>query len=394
MKKAFDFCFGHLFCKKTNLFYDHLYDLSEEGATKFLPTIESIHKQQPNPNGWSTGMEDSVLCGSMMLDVVLNMYKIAPSENLRQIAKDIYNGLMLCACVSKEKGFIARSVSPIDKISHYSNSSRDQYTHFVYSMFNYSKSEICECKEREQIALVFKQIADRCERYCTKENDYEFPREDGKKGLCFKMWGEIGFHEYLRLPMFYLATYKVTDEKKYKDLYLKYRDEAIEKSFCVDYENQHAAYPILQMQYSLKFISDNDCEAKERCASLMQNASKSFATKAKEYFRELQKHKDTLCYKYNYWQDEPSVYIGKIGGIDYYNHNQDIYEQNKAYYILRNIADSVAIVALYENADADLLEILQKSCDLIDFSNHYTNAPVYLLNAYFLSKQSKKHLQN
>ena len=50
-------------------------------------------------------MEDSVLCGSMMLDVVLTMYKIAPSEKLRQTAKDIYNGLMLCACVSKEKGF-------------------------------------------------------------------------------------------------------------------------------------------------------------------------------------------------------------------------------------------------------------------------------------------------
>ena len=96
MKKAFDFWIEHLFCKKTNLFYDHLYDLSKDGATKFLPTIESIKRQQPNPNGWSTGMEDSVLCGSMMLDVVLKMYKIAPSENLRQIAKGCisYNPLL------------------------------------------------------------------------------------------------------------------------------------------------------------------------------------------------------------------------------------------------------------------------------------------------------------
>ncbi len=386
MKRAFDFCLEHLFCEKTNLFYDHLYDLSKDGATKFLPSLESIKRQQPNPNGWSTGMEDSVLCGSMMLDVVLKMYNKAPNEKLRQTAKNIYNGLMLCATVSKEEGFIARSVSPIDKISHYSNSSRDQYTHFVYSMFNYSKSEICECEQREQIARIFTQIADRCEKYCTRENDYEFPREDGKTGLCFKMWGEICPHEYLRLPMFYLAAYKVTENEKYKDLYLKYRDEAIEKSFGIDYENQHAAYPILQMQYSLKFISDNDCEVKEKCQSLMQKASECFAKKANEYFSDLQKHKDTLCYKYNYWQDEPSVYIGKIGGIDYYNHNQDIYKQNKAYYLLRNIADSVAVVALFKNANADLLEILQKSCDLIDFSNHYTNAPVYILNAYYLSK--------
>ncbi len=386
MKKAFDFCFEHLFSDKTNLFYDHLYDLSKDGATKFLPTIESIRRQQPNPNGWSTGMEDSVLCGSMMLDVVLKMYNKTPSENLKQTAKSIYKGLMLCASVSSEKGFIARSVSPIDCVSHYSNSSRDQYTHFIFSMYNYYKSDLCDTSEKAEIEKVFVQIADRCQKYCTAENDYEFPREDKKSGLCFKMWGEIGKHEYLRLPMFYLASYLVSKDEKHKRLYLQYRDEAIEKSFCIDYENEQTAYPILQMQYSLKFIIDNDGEkqVKEKCSRLMQKASDSFATKVNKYFSDLQKHKDTLCYRYNYWQNEPSVYIGKIGGIDYYNHNQDIYEQNKAYYILRNIGDSVAIVALCGNADTQLLDKVKESADTIDFDNHYTNAPIYLLNGYYL----------
>ena len=379
MKNVWDYCFEHLFCYKTNLFYDHLYSHEKDGNICGLPTIEQIKAQIPNPNGWSTGMEDSVICGSMMLDCAI-------IKNDISAIKHIVDGLILCATCSNEKGFIARSVSPIDNKTHYSNSSRDQYTHFIYSLTNLYFSDYCDDETRQKIKETFACVADRMTKYIISENDYEFPREDGKNGLCFKMWGEIGKHEYLRLPMFYL----VSKDEKYKDLYLKYRDEALEKSFGIDYENEQTAYPILQMQYSLKYIYDfdNDATVKSKCKELMESASKVFFKKANEYYKALLDCTDTLNYKYTPFYEQEAVYIGNIGGIEYNNHNQDIYPENKAYYLFRNIGDSVAIVALNDEFDEELVEIIKKSARLIDYDNHYSNAPIYLLNGYYSMKSS------
>jgi len=383
MNSAWNYCFNHLFCDKTNLFYDHLYSHEKHGNISGLPTIEQIKSQIPNPNGWSTGMEDSVICGSMMLDC-------ATAKGEKDNIKRIVDGLILCATCSREKGFIARSVSPIDNKTHYSNSSRDQYTHFIYSLTRFYFSSFCDDEQKRKIKEIFADVADRMTRCVNAENDYEFLREDNKKGLCFKMWGEIGKHEYLRLPMFYLAAFVVSKNEKYKNLYLKYRDEAIEKSFGIDYENEQTAYPVLQMQYSLKYIYDfdNDSNVKSKCKELMKSASDTFSKKVKEYYKSLLDCTDTLSYKYTHFYEQKAVYIGNIGGIEYYNHNQDIYPENKAYYILRNIGDSVATVALNGEFDEDLIKIIKKSARLIDYDNHYSNAPIYLLNGYYSMKSS------
>ena len=281
MDKTWNFAVSLLFCEKTNLFYDHLYNLTSDGAVKGLPTLEQIGAQIPNPNGWSTGMEDSVICGSMMLDCAMKKGEI-------EFAKRIVKGLIACATISDVPGFVARSFSPIDNKTHYSNSSRDQYTHLIYSLTYYYFSTFCDDETKTQIKTIFTQIADRMTECVVKENDYEFLREDGKIGLCFKMWGEVGKHEYLRLPMFYLAAFVVSGDEKYNELYLKYRDEAIEKSFGLEYEKSQTAYPILQMQYSLKFVCDFDENVKDKCQELMSLASNAFAKKANEYFEELQ----------------------------------------------------------------------------------------------------------
>ena len=378
MNKAWNYCFKYLFCDKINLFYDHLYSHEEDGAISGLPSIEQINKQIPNPNGWSTGMEDSVICGSMMLDCAMIKKDV-------DAIKKIVDGLFLCSDCSDEQGFIARSVSPIDKKSHYSNSSRDQYTHFVYSFTHLYFSTICDEVTKQRINQTFIDIATRMEKNVIFENNYEFLREDEKNGLCFKMWGEIGKHEYLRLPMFYLAAFLTSKSEKYKDLYLKYRDEALEKSCGIDYEKEPTAYPILQMQYSLKFIYDfdDDKSTKEKCKKLMEIAQKAFQQKAFEYYNELLKCTDTLSYKYTPFYEQPAVYIGNIGGYEYNNHNQDIYPENKAYYLLRNIGDSVALSASTGIFDKELVEVVEKSASLIDYSNHYSNAPIYLLNGYW-----------
>ena len=84
------------------------------------------------------------------------------------------------------------------------------------------------------------------------------------------------------------------------------------------------------------------------------------------------------------WEKEKGVYVGCFGGIAYYNHNQDIYKENRAYYLIRNIGDAVAIMALTGRYDEKAVGIVVKTANLIDWNNHYNNAPINLLNAFWL----------
>lgn len=307
MKDAWNFVWNYLFSNETNLFYDHMVEMSSDGATKYLPSPELIKRQIPNPNGWSTGMEDSVLCGGMMLDVIIARYKMTKEPEMKTLARKVYKGLELCATVSAEKGFIARSVSPVDKKSHYSNSSRDQYTHFIYSACRYYLSDLCEDTDKSSIRDILVQAAARFETYITPENGYNFPREDNKNGMVFQMWGEIGKHEYLRLPMFYAAAWKIGGENRFKDLYMQYRDEAIEKSFGIEYDSLSTAYPILQMQYSLKFLYDleEDIDFRNKCRKLMDMAAEAFQKKLEEAYCLLTEPacRETVSYRYNPWEN-------------------------------------------------------------------------------------------
>jgi hypothetical protein len=390
MKDAWNFVWNYLFSYETNLFYDHMVEMSSDGATKHLPLPELIKRQIPNPNGWSTGMEDSVLCGGMMLDVIIARYKMTKEPAMKTLARKVYKGLELCATVSAEKGFIARSVSPVDKKSHYSNSSRDQYTHFIYSACRYYLSDLCEDTDKSSIRDILVQAAARFETYVTPENGYNFPREDNKNGMVFQMWGEIGKHEYLRLPMFYAAAWKFGDEKRFKDLYMQYRDEAIEKSFGIAYDSLSTAYPILQMQYSLKFLYDleEDIDFRNKCRKLMDMAAEAFQKKLEEAYCLLTEPacRETVSYRYNPWEKEKGVYLGCFGGIAYYNHNQDIYKENRAYYLIRNIGDAAAIMALAGKHNEKAVGIVERTANLINWNNHYNNAPINLLNAFWLMR--------
>lgn len=70
-------------------------------------------------------MEDSVINNAMMLDTVVSRYLVTKDPALKPYADKLFAGLKLCATVSERSGFIVRSVSPFDGVSHYINSSRD-----------------------------------------------------------------------------------------------------------------------------------------------------------------------------------------------------------------------------------------------------------------------------
>ena len=393
-EKIWQMMFEKLYSKKTNLFYDFLV----EGLSfkEFLPEPELINKQIPNPCGWCTGMEDSMINGGIMLESAIEAYELYGDKEYILKAKEIFKGMKKCATVSETKGFLARSLSPVDEKSHYIESSRDQYTHWIFASVKYLFSSLSDEDEKEFIKETLVNFALRARENVTEENDYNMLREDNKKSLATKMWGNLGAHEWARLPMFYLAAWKIGNDESFKEDYLKYRDVALENSEKVVLPNYKRLFALHQMQLSLRFIYDfdDDLSIKERCLNLMKKIAEYNRLSVLELF---QKHKQKNILKNFFetkrWNLLEAQFWGYLDGYGYYVPKciksdftctiPDIH--------IYNFGDGIAVMALVPDApfDEEMFNVLNEIGNSIDYDNYKTDAVDHLLLPYYALK---KHL--
>ncbi len=395
MEKAWCFLWEKFFDRRTCLIYDYLVGNGPDAATWHLPTPELIRNQIPNPCGHGTGMEDSMLSAGTMMDSIIARYNATGDPAMAKAAADIYKGMELCATISPKQGYLPRSVSPADGVSHYTNSSRDQYTHYVYGVYRYYFSDLASEAEKASMRQGLTDIAALCEREVIPENNYNIFREDGEYGIIHQMWGELGPHEYLRLPMFYLTAWKCTGDTHWQEMYLRYRDEALVKTEPFD-PHMGRTYVGLQLQYSLRLVwdLDEDPAVKETCLRLMEKYAAFYEEKALAQGRELVKPENIpgLAWKYKPWNKERAIYVGFIGGKVYYNPCQSEWVENTALYPIRAVGEGMAIGALCPgyHLRSESLEILQQVADAIDYNDHYTYAPMTLFNAWWLVFEKEK----
>ena len=267
-----DFLWGHLFSPETSLFYDYL---TPDGSfANALPTPEELALDIPNPCGWGTGMEDAMLIGGILLEAVVRRHRATGEAALRDEARKIFAGMAKCASIGKTPGFLVRCVSPADGKSHFSNSSRDQYTHFIVSSVLYFRSELSSAEERAAITRFLTGFAERALANVTPENEFDLLRDDGKVGMVTVMRGEkVWPHEAARLAMFYAGAYAVSGDEKWLRIYREHRDEAIEGSAKLATETRTVqVFALYQMQLSLELlrIVDPDPEYREKIAEVMQ----------------------------------------------------------------------------------------------------------------------------
>jgi len=381
--KAWNTIFERFYCSDTNLLYDYVTDVSVNNWNH-LPTPQEINSCIPNPRGWGTGMEDSALNGGCLLEALVLAYSLCGDETLRETARNVAEGLLRL----EMNGFVARSVSPEDKKSFYPESSRDQYTHYIYALFVYAKSELCDNEYRERIKASFVRIADKCERDIVPENEYHLLRVDGKIGIVGKMWGELGAHEWLRLPMFYLAAYRMSGIVHYKEMYEKYRDEAIEKSFLP--MSSKRCYCYLQMQYAMRMIYDYETDetVKKKLITLMRKNAEYGFKKSVESSIEFSKpeHKPHLAYRFVKFDMLEPLATSIEHGVHCYNTAQsERWNDNPAFYPVREVAEGAMLVALCpeEKIPEELIQAIQNMADAIDFDNYYSvYAPLLLPCAY------------
>ncbi|MCQ2456811.1 MAG: hypothetical protein MJ096_05585, partial [Clostridia bacterium] len=163
IEAAWDFVWGRLFDGRTCMFYNYQVGDEPDGAVKHLPTPEHIRALVPNPGGYGTGMEDCMLNAGIMMDAVVSRYEATGDDAMRSFASDVFRGMELGATVSEKPGFLPRGVSPADCLSHYIDTSRDQYTCWVWGAYRLYFSDLSDDAQKESIRRCLARMAEKME---------------------------------------------------------------------------------------------------------------------------------------------------------------------------------------------------------------------------------------
>lgn len=386
MDAIWDYVWNCLYCEKTSLIYDMRTTREKDGNIVHLPTPEEIAREYPNPCGWTSGMENSMINGGMMLDTVLNRYEKTGDPAMKGYADKLFLGIKRCAEISGSVGFLARSISPFDGKSYFPNSSRDQYTHVVYGLTRYFDSPLCTDKDAVKQILV--NFAHRAEQNVTPENEYDMLRADGKVGLVAKLWDVWGWNEWLRLLMIYMAAYHVSGDTHWLDLYKPLRDEGIEKSQPDPDEHGSIVFQ-LQMQLSVRLLYDHDPDEEYRAKylDLLQKVAALNVDRIEE-FRSIVTE---MPWFYNIpvleWREPQSKDFVVVNGEKRATPARDPYQTvyHKIFFNLSNVFAMLYKQALcpdYAITD-ELLNAFSDVANVVDAVDHCTETPIYALAAYW-----------
>ena len=392
LQNVWNYIWNHLYDERTGMFYNHLAGDAVK-ASEYLPEPEMINLLIPNPAGYGTGMEDCMLNAGLMMDAVVARYEVTGDESMREYAAKICKGLILDASVSHQKGFLPRGVSPIDCQSHYIDTSRDQYTDWFYAAYRLYFSPLADDTQKENIRWCLTTIAEKFEAEVIPENNWNFLREDGRIGVAGKMCGDIHPHEALRLPMLYLLTWKTTGESHWREMYLQYRDEAVQKS--MEYiPLSGPTYAALQMQYSMRMVHDleEDTTVRNTLLHMMEKLAEPYEALAVQKAAELMtpEGKAWLEIPYTVWRESKFRYAGVWGDIGYFVPEPSDFREHQSYYPLRTVGEGITIATTcpgWKISNASL-EQLCRMADFVDYEKHRTCAPIALLEAYWLTRIS------
>lgn len=390
MRAAWEYVYTALWCADTQLFYDFRPQGTAAGDFAYLPEPDLIAAQVPNPNGWSTGMEDSMLNAGLMASAFAALWTRTHDQRLIAPARAVLDGMLRCVEASPREGFLPRSLSPADGHSHYGNASRDQYTNFVWGACRLWDAGLVDDAQKPRLTRALTAFARRMEADVTPDNDFELLREDGRPGLCCKMWGDVAPHEALRLPMVYAAAHHVTGDAHWLELCLHCAEEGLSRSLAVDCAHDFwHDYAALQMQFSLRLLHDQltDESFRTRSRGLMQHLAQHFEQKAFRIAEALLAPGGLTGAEFVYkpWHELPARFDGLISGLPYYNHGQSTAPGN-AFYALRDLGDAAAVAALCPGRSPQpaLAQAIREVCRRIPYEKHAACSVIDLIHAHAL----------
>ena len=397
-----------LYSPRTHLLYE-CQTGGTNGVVGLQPTLEEIARNYPNGAGWHTGMDDGPQLNGPMLLAALGRWERTHEASVAEFAHDLFRGLRLCAEVSKVPGFLARSVSPRDGRSHYVQSSRDQYTYFVYALWRYWQSSLATPEERDAVRRMLVDVARYAERVVTPENRYSFLREDGGPALYQEMWtddlkptrnektgidvfGGLCAHEAMRLPMIYAAAWAVSGDAHWRELEVRYVDVGLHMTQGLLPKGLHG-FALVQMQLSHRLLweVEPDAARKSRIAATFARVPTLAANLHESVSRNFRDLGGDFSARIGDWRKYPmetpvdGPADGVIGGIRYLT-PQWPERFAKVVWCLREAGEVVSAMKLCPDGTvpAAYRETLERCFASIDCGNHFTSGPVHLLMAYWL----------
>jgi len=229
-EQAWKVSWSRYFRAETNLFYDYISSYDPNESQAHLPTAEEVVRQFPNTCGWGTGMEDSAISAGVWMTTICDRFDATGDLTMKEYAGKVWAGMTLLMAVSKASGFLPRSVCLDDRQSHYTESSRDQYTHFCHALWRFYHSPLADESQRQRMRQFITAICVRMEEYVVPgERNFSSCREDGTFSAVSKMW-EVWCHEWARLPMIYLIGWDLTGDAHWREMYRRYAWKAAHES--------------------------------------------------------------------------------------------------------------------------------------------------------------------
>ncbi len=189
-----------------------LFDYTDYAGKVILPTPEDCRDNKPNALGWWTPIENGSMFGGSYMDALCTRWRLKREPEIAAQARRLAGGLEKLGSVGKVPGFLARGFAT-DGVSHYGASSDDQSYPWFYGMWSYLTSGIPDDAERQRLSALVEKIA-----LGFEENQWGFLCEAPGFGK-FGSWDGAHCDANARLLFVIRATYEVTRNKKWLDLY-------------------------------------------------------------------------------------------------------------------------------------------------------------------------------
>ena len=129
---AWDYVINNVYNPATKLIYDHKHATNPE----CFPTTKEVNASYPNSCGYGVGMEDGMINGGTLIDACLCRYEKYADEASLEFSHNLLEGMLNCIFNTRTEGFVPRACTPYDGKTSYVDSSRDQYTMFVFGAFS------------------------------------------------------------------------------------------------------------------------------------------------------------------------------------------------------------------------------------------------------------------
>lgn len=262
LREAVGWChrriWGRLVHPELGVIYDYVGpDGDDRPRFWWLPTDEEIERRYPNPQGWSTGMEDSSINGGVYLASMVAAYGATDDDDYAEKARRLYRGLIRTATSSRERGYIARGIT-WDGAHWYPASSVDQYTWWMHGMWTYARSGIATEQEIDAIRTIAQDVCVRLER-----DGWEIRQEDGDSAYYCDI-GAFTPDRSTRLLEVLRISHGLTGERHWLDVYYdKVHEENDRRLECVQDMPAYTPTPYAVLQTAASLVPLIELESEE-----------------------------------------------------------------------------------------------------------------------------------